>query len=162
GCQRPLLIGVDVSHDAVKSAIGVTKISAGAVATIDVGRNDCPGTAAQAVADWLDGEGQTDGLLVGSDRFLPEIAAMLSERDLSVPEDLVIATHYTLGSATGLPFPAIRLEVDPREHARLAVEKMLKLCAGEPIDEDVTEVPVRVTSCDRPVPGYEEVLMPTG
>ncbi|MDX1681538.1 MAG: GntR family transcriptional regulator, partial [Phycisphaeraceae bacterium] len=35
GCQRPLLIGVDVPHDAVKSAIGKTGISAGAVATID-------------------------------------------------------------------------------------------------------------------------------
>lgn len=94
-----------------------------------------PGAGYEEFRDvWRAAREKPDGLLVSDDMLLPDVALALRELGIRVPEQLRVAAHANKGMVTCPAFPAARLEMDPREHARVMSGYLAKAARGEPIE----------------------------
>lgn len=78
---------------------------------------------------WSSGE-RPDGLIVTDDMLFAETAMAILDRQVRVPDELMVATHANRGALTHYPFPTARLELDADEFARRIGEMLLSVMAG--------------------------------
>ena len=107
---------------------------------------DTEENGAEAVEELLNSRWEADGIVFIDDFFALGGVKALVKRGVSVPSDIMVATHANLGYSLSYPAPVVRLEVDP---ARIAAELMRLLeswWAGRPPAREIihTEVSVRL------------------
>ncbi len=75
-----------------------------------------------------------DGLLICSDRLLQSALSAVRLLNVQVPRALMIVSHTHRGEVSpDMPFPIVRLEVDPDQHARRLGDALLQLVEGQPL-----------------------------
>ncbi len=154
GCRRPGVMAFgtaaspDLAYRAFAEEMAAQDLPISAARTAHVGTDVYDGLA--GVDDfrrlWRQpAELRPDGLLVGSDRLVRPALAAIRLLDVAVPEELIIAAHTHRGEINGdLPFPIIRLEVDPAARARHLADILLHKLAGEPPRPDPDLEPYRI------------------
>jgi DNA-binding LacI/PurR family transcriptional regulator len=85
-----------------------------------------------------------DGMLVCDDCLFRDSLPAIMSLGVHPPDDLLVVTHNNRGSGIHAPFPTVRIEYDPDEHARLVVAMLEALLAGREPDERVVRVPFRI------------------
>ncbi len=93
---------------------------------------------------WRASPAKPDGLVVTDDLLLPGIFDALHSCGVRVPDALLIASHFNEGSPLPLPYPLIKLEYSPAEHARAMADLLLAALRGEPAPATPVVLPHRV------------------
>jgi len=73
-----------------------------------------------------------DALLIGDEGFFPDVATVILEMGIRVPEQLEVVTQSTHNSDTLYPFPVTKIEVDPAETVATLTSDLDSLLAGNP------------------------------
>jgi DNA-binding LacI/PurR family transcriptional regulator len=81
---------------------------------------------------WRASREKPDGLVVTDDLILPGVFEALRSCGVRVPEQLLLASHFNEGSPLPLPYPVIKIEYSPAEHARAMADLLLAALRGEP------------------------------
>jgi len=85
-------------------------------------------------AIWLARNEKPDGLLIGDDMLLMDVAAAILDFDISVPKDLHVVSMSNRGSLVVAPFPVDHMEFDPDALASAMGDRLVRALQNEPID----------------------------
>jgi DNA-binding LacI/PurR family transcriptional regulator len=83
---------------------------------------------------WSTSEEKPDGLLVCDDMLFLGAAMAILQLGIRVPEDLLVVTHYNKGSGLKVPFPVVKLQMDPHEYVEELGQALVKLMRGQPVE----------------------------
>jgi len=81
---------------------------------------------------WNAREHKPNGLVIFDDAFFADVAMAVMNQQISIPDQLMIATHVNKGHAPTPPFPVLRMEFDPDQVARTHVRMLLDAIDGRP------------------------------
>lgn len=94
---------------------------------------------------WQASDTKPDGLLICNDRLLYSALSAVRLMNVDVPNKLMIVGHTHRGELNGeFPFPIVRMEVDPDQHAKRLGDALLQLMDGKPIMFDPDFKPYRL------------------
>jgi DNA-binding LacI/PurR family transcriptional regulator len=99
-----------------------------------VGDPGVPSAGWEAFQDlWRATREKPDGLVVTDDLLLPGVFDALRSCGVSVPDQLMLASHFNEGSPMPLPYPLIKIQFSPAEYARALADLLLAALRSEPV-----------------------------
>ncbi|MBI4025303.1 MAG: substrate-binding domain-containing protein [Verrucomicrobia bacterium] len=76
---------------------------------------------------WHARKEKPDGLVVSDDMFFTDVAVAIKDLGIRVPEQLMVVSFANKGSGIFFPFPTVRMEMDPDEHAQALSDLLVRL-----------------------------------
>lgn len=98
---------------------------------------------------WEQGERRPQALLVSDDVAMRAVALALVQRQVRVPEDLIVITLANEGIDLHYGIPVVRYEFSPAANARTALDLLDRKMRGEPLPRLPVALPGRIREeCD--------------
>ena len=150
GVQRVALVAWDLTHEAPQfrrlvDALGMTTRPEWQRGEFHPA---CPGSGWEAFRElWLAGREHPDGLLIADYLLFADVACAIRELGLAVPARLQVATHAVGPAPAGrAPFPHVRIEFQPADHAAALVDLLEQRLGGQPPPAQQPTLPFTVAA----------------